>query len=83
MGRTGKEAALRPGEFVPGGKFPQVMYGLKGIMSIFNVSKATASRYANNHIKGAVTKNGNVIIIDVHEALRLFGVKNPAKFIKH
>lgn len=64
-----------------GQKFPPVLYGLQGIKDLFNVSKATASRYANSFLKDAVTKNGNVFIIDTRMALERFGVKNPDKFI--
>lgn len=67
---------------VRGEKFPPVMYGLKGICDIFNVSKATASRYANGILQDAVTKNGNVIMIDTECALRCFGVRNPRVFVK-
>lgn len=67
---------------VRGQKFPPVMYGLRGICDMFAVSKATASRYANGILRDAVTKNGNVIVIDTENALRCFGIKNPRTFIK-
>lgn len=70
-----------PESHVRGRKFPPVMYGLRGICDIFDVSKATASRYANGILREAVTKNGNVIIIDTESALRCFGVRNPKTFI--
>lgn len=66
---------------IPGQKFPPVMYGLQGIMDIFHVSKATASRYANSFLKNALTKNGNVIVIDTFMALSCFGVLHPERFI--
>lgn len=67
---------------VKGEKFSPVMYGLRGIQDIFGVSKATASRYARGMLRDAVTKNGNVIVIDVESALRCFGVENPGAFMK-
>ena len=62
-------------------KLPPVLYGLEGIMRIFDVSKATASRYKNTILKDAVAQHGNVIVVDVAECLRLFGVAHPEHLI--
>lgn len=81
MGR-GRKSLFGSGRIhVAGMKFPPVMYGLQGVRDIFNVSKATASRYVSTFLKDAVTKNGNVIIIDTAKALRAFGVNDPSSFI--
>lgn len=82
-GKTGRSVKGKK-KHVTGQKFPPVLYGLEGIMSLFNVSKATASRYFNTFLKGkASTKNGNVIITDTREALVLFGVKEPENLIMY
>lgn len=59
------------------GKLPAVVYGLKGIMDIFQVSKSTALRYKNGFLRDAVTQNGNVIMVDTRKALICFGMTNP------
>jgi len=53
-------------------RLPAQVRGLKGIMELFDVSIATAWKYKNTILKGAVTQNGRVIVVDVAEALRLF-----------
>lgn len=68
--------------YLEGSKFPPVMHGLQGVMDMFGVSKATASRYVRSFLREAVTKRGNVFLIDTEQALRCFGVKNPKGFIK-
>lgn len=68
---------------VSGKKFPPLMYGLVGIMELFNVGKTTAHRYKTTFLAPAITQQGNNIVIDVREALRLFGLKNPDAFIRH
>lgn len=57
-----------------GKKLPAVVYGLEGIMSIFHVSKATASRYKNTILKEAIAQNGRVIVVDVAQALKIYGL---------
>lgn len=59
-----------------GAKFEPVVYGLNGIMELFHVSKTTAHRYKEGIIRDAVTQNGNKIMVDTKEALRLYGIKN-------
>ena len=61
--------------------FPPVMYGLKGIMSLFKVSKSTAWRYRHTIVKDACTQNGNKIMINPRKALQLFGYENPDELI--
>ena len=63
------------------GKLPAVVYGLDGIMSLFNVSKTTAWRYRNGIIKDACTQRGHVIIVDTAKALSLFGVAEPQNVV--
>lgn len=67
---------------VSGRKLPPLVYGLKGIQDLFDVSKTTASRYKNTIIKDAVTQQGGKIVIDTAEALRLFGLKTADKLIQ-
>lgn len=57
-------------------KFPAVVYGLRGIMMLFNVSKSTAFRYRHHVIADACTQRGNTILVDTKMALKLFGVTN-------
>ena len=64
------------------GKWPPILYGLQGIMDVFGVSKATASRYKNTIFKDAVAQQGHVILVNVEECLRLFGVLNPSGLIE-
>ena len=64
-------------------KFPRHVSGLEGVMMIFNVSKATASRYVNTFLAPAVSRQGNIIFVDVIKALKCFGVPNPSTFVKH
>ena len=79
MGRNKK--ILTMNAVVDRAKWPPVLYGLQGIMDIFHVSKATASRYKNTIFKDAVAQQGNVIVVDVEECLRLFGLLNPSGLI--
>lgn len=64
-------------------RLPPLVYGLDGIVEIFNVSKTTAHRYKETFLRDAVSQVGNVIVVDTAEALRLFGVANPERFIVH
>lgn len=48
------------------------VYGLRGIMQLFNVSNMTAQRYKNGIIKDAVTQYGRKIVVDADKALELF-----------
>ena len=68
--------------FSRGGPFPPLLYGLSGVMSVFNVSKPTASRYVNGLIKDSVTRNGKNLLIDTRKALECFGIECPERFIK-
>ena len=68
--------------------FPSVLekhnyvYGIKGIMRLFNVSNVTAQRYKNGIIREAVKQNGRIIVTDVDLALKLFNERKEAAFIK-
>ena len=62
--------------------FPAIMYGLDGIMQLFDVSKSTAMRYKNGFLKEAVTQRGNVIMIDVRKALECFGVAEAEQLVE-
>ncbi len=53
-------------------KLPVVVYGLRGIMELFGVSKATAFKLRHTVLDGACTQNGRLIIVDVKKALKLF-----------
>lgn len=48
------------------------VYGIAGIMALFNVSKSTAVRLKNGKIKDAVSQSGRTIITDTDKALELF-----------
>lgn len=65
-----------------GGKYPRMLYGLPGIMELFNVCKATAYKYSKGVIKDACTKNGGILIVNTRKALELFGCPNPEDFIE-
>ena len=64
------------------GKLPALVYGLDGIMEIFQVSKSTAWRYKEGFLKPAITQNGHVIICDVRKALECFGVLEANRLVK-
>jgi len=51
------------------------VYGLKGISELFHVSHATAQKLKNGVLKDAVSQQGRILLVDVAEALRLFGNK--------
>lgn len=63
------------------GKFPPILFGLEGIMNLFNVSKSTAMRYKNGFLKPAVTQHGTRIIIDTKKALKCFGMLEAERFV--
>lgn len=48
------------------------VYGLRGIMQLFNVSNVTAQRYKRGIIKAAVSQQGKIIVVDAELALQLF-----------
>jgi len=76
------QRSVRTGSIVSKKKLPAVVYGLEGIMNLFNISKSTAWRYRHSIIKDACTQNGNVIVVDVKKALKLFGLENPDQLVK-
>ena len=69
-------------EIKPNGKYPKIMYGLKGISQLFNVSLGTAVKLSNTVIKDACKKNGRIILVDTRKALELFGFSNPDDFVE-
>lgn len=50
----------------------RLVYGLRGIRTLFNVSHATAYRYKETILKDAVSQQGRKIVVDVDKALQLF-----------
>lgn len=60
-----------PSEMVKPGEKAYV-HGLKGIRDLFQVSHATAQRYADSFLKPAVAKRGRKLLIDVSKAIELF-----------
>ena len=60
-------------------KLPAVVYGLRGIMDLFGVSKATAFKLRHTVLDGACTQNGRLIIVDVRKALTLFGERGSRR----
>ena len=57
----------------------RLVYGLRGIRTLFNVSHATAFRYKETIIKDAVSQQGRKIVVDVDKALELFNTKSGGK----
>jgi len=55
---------------IPGA--PRYVFGLRGIMELFNCCQVTAQHYKNGIIKDAVKQNGRKIITDADMALKLF-----------
>lgn len=51
---------------------PRLVYGLKGIMDLFQVSNMTAQRYKKGIIKAAVSQYGRKIITNADLALQLY-----------
>lgn len=66
---SGAQTSTAPEAPAPGRRY---VYGLKGIMQLFNVSNVTAQRYKNGVIKDAVKQYGRKIVIDADRALELF-----------
>ena len=50
----------------------RLVYGLRGIQSLFNCSHKTAQFYKDNVIQDAVSQNGRKIVVDADLALKLF-----------
>jgi hypothetical protein len=50
----------------------ELLYGLRGIEQLFGVSHATAQKWKDGCLRGAVSQRGRKIVIDKAEALRLF-----------
>ena len=48
------------------------VYGLAGIMDLFNCSESTAIRYKKGIIKDACVQHGRKIMIDVSKAIELY-----------
>lgn len=57
----------------------RLVYGLRGIRNLFNVSHATAYRYKETILKDAVSQQGRKIVVDVEKALQLFNQKSGGK----
>jgi hypothetical protein len=52
-----------------------LVYGLRGIRELFNVSHATAQRLKDTVINDAVLQCGRKIIVDADRAMELFNQK--------
>lgn len=48
------------------------VYGLRGVMKLFNCSQPTAQKIKNGIIKDAVSQHGRKIIVDADLAMELF-----------
>ena len=57
----------------------RLVYGLRGIRILFNVSHATAQRYKDTIIKEAVYQSGRKIVVDAEMAMELFNQKQGGK----
>lgn len=55
----------------------EVVYGIRGIMGLFNVSVNTAQRYKDTFLRDAVTQRGKKIITNVALAKKLFNENKP------
>lgn len=55
----------------PGREYVQ---GIRGIMDLFGVSRATAQKYKDGVLKPAVLQRGRKILVDKEKALELFGI---------
>lgn len=49
-----------------------LVYGIRGIERLFNVSHRTAQTYKDTFLKPAVSQNGRKIVVDRDLALKLF-----------
>ena len=74
-GATAGPATIQAPAPTPGRRY---VYGLKGIMQLFNVSNVTAQRYKKGIIKDAVSQYGRKIVIDADRALELFEAARAA-----
>ncbi len=50
----------------------RLVYGLRGIQGLFNVSHKTAQQWKNTWLAPAIMQNGRTIITDADYALKLF-----------
>ena len=57
--------------------FPEYVFGISGIQSIFQVSARTAQRYKSTWLAPAITQRGQVFIVDVKLAIELFKANKP------
>ncbi len=48
------------------------VFGLRGIMKLLGVSKATAQRYKDGILRPSVMQNGRKIVVDKQKAIELF-----------
>lgn len=53
----------------------RLVYGLRGIRQLFDVSHATAQRYKDTFLQPAIMQNGRKIVVDVDKAMELFAEK--------
>lgn len=63
-------------------KLPPLVYGLKGIMEVFQVSKSTAHKYRHGILAAACTQNGKKIIVDTRKALELYSNNSSTKIVE-
>ena len=61
-----------------GQPLPPLVYGLKGIQELFNVSKVTACKLHQGILKDACSKQGNKIVVNTRRALELYGIKDSS-----
>lgn len=52
-----------------------LVYGVKGIKELFNVSDSTARKLKDGRIRKAVSQSGRTIVVDADLALSLFNEK--------
>jgi hypothetical protein len=50
----------------------ELVYGLRGIKNLFNVSTPTAIRYKETFLKPAIMQQGRKIVVDKGKAIELF-----------
>ena len=63
-------------------KLPPIVYGLKGIMELFDVGKNVAFKYRHGIIADACVQQGNKILVDTRKALELYGIVNAKDMVE-
>ena len=61
----------------------RMVYGIRGIMQLFNCSYSTAQRIkASGQIDGAISQVGRKITVNADRAIELYNLQNPQNYNK-